>query len=129
MNGKGSSYSSPSATINHVPHANNNLELADELHRDELFQSVESRDLMAYGLIPEFVGRFPVLVSLTSLQRDALVRVLTEPQNSLVSQYTQLLKMDKVCSMSTITTLFKLECEIYLQISPTPPFFFCQCFN
>ena len=79
------------------PPLSDDPEHAEELHRNELLQSVEARDLMGYGLIPEFVGRFPVLVSLSSLQQEDLVRVLTEPRDSLVSQYTQLLKMDKVC--------------------------------
>lgn len=57
---------------------------------------MESRDLMGYGMIPEFVGRFPMLVSLSSLDKDTLVRILTEPRDALVPQYTHLFKMDKV---------------------------------
>ena len=52
---------------------------------------------MAYGMIPEFVGRFPVTVSLSSLNRDALVDVLTEPNDALLTQYQHLFEMDKVC--------------------------------
>jgi len=51
---------------------------------------------MAYGMIPEFVGRFPVVVSLSSLDKDALVKVLTQPKNALVSQYMALFEMDQV---------------------------------
>ena len=51
---------------------------------------------MAYGMIPEFVGRFPIVVSLSSLDRDALVEVLTQPKNALVSQYMALFEMDQV---------------------------------
>jgi len=69
---------------------------AEDLDRNELLENVEPQDLMGYGLIPEFVGRFPVLMSLSSLQRQDLVKVLTEPRNSLISQYIQLMKMDKV---------------------------------
>lgn len=49
-----------------------------------------------FGLIPEFVGRFPVLVSLDGLTRDDLVHVLTEPKNAIVAQYHALFEMDNV---------------------------------
>uniref|UniRef100_A0ACD5Z4Y8 Uncharacterized protein n=1 Tax=Avena sativa TaxID=4498 RepID=A0ACD5Z4Y8_AVESA len=61
-----------------------------------LLESVESGDLISYGLIPEFVGRFPVLVSLSSLSEDQLVEVLTKPKNSLGRQYTKLFGMNDV---------------------------------
>ncbi|KAK4745124.1 hypothetical protein SAY87_011436 [Trapa incisa] len=61
-----------------------------------LLQSVESDDLVAYGLIPEFVGRFPVLVSLSALSEDQLVQVLTEPKNALGKQYKKLFLMNNV---------------------------------
>ncbi|XP_064391315.1 ATP-dependent Clp protease ATP-binding subunit ClpX-like [Halichondria panicea] len=69
---------------------------SEDTHRDKLLSAVESRDLMSYGMIPEFVGRFPILVSLESLDKDSLVRILTEPTNALVPQYTKLFEMDKV---------------------------------
>lgn len=68
----------------------------EDEHRDELLQNVESRDLMEYGMIPEFVGRFPVTVSLSSLNRDSLVEILTEPKDALLTQYNHLFDMDKV---------------------------------
>ncbi|AQK69787.1 ATP-dependent Clp protease ATP-binding subunit clpX [Zea mays] len=61
-----------------------------------LLKSVESGDLIAYGLIPEFVGRFPILVGLSSLSEDQLVEVLTEPKNALGRQYTKLFEMNDV---------------------------------
>jgi ATP-dependent Clp protease ATP-binding subunit ClpX len=61
-----------------------------------LLQSVESSDLIAYGLIPEFIGRFPILVSLSALTEDQLVQVLTEPKNALGKQYKKLFSMNKV---------------------------------
>ncbi|KQJ94461.1 CLP protease regulatory subunit CLPX1, mitochondrial [Brachypodium distachyon] len=61
-----------------------------------LLETVESGDLIAYGLIPEFVGRFPVLVSLSSLSEDQLVEVLTKPKNALGRQYTKLFEMNDV---------------------------------
>ena len=53
-------------------------------------------DLLKFGLIPEFVGRLPVVVTLHSLDKNALVRILTEPKNALVKQYQKLLAMDDV---------------------------------
>ncbi|PKA65031.1 hypothetical protein AXF42_Ash019043 [Apostasia shenzhenica] len=58
--------------------------------------TVESSDLVAYGLIPEFVGRFPVMVSLSALSEDQLVQVLTEPKNALGKQYRKMFSMNKV---------------------------------
>ncbi|KAG5520288.1 hypothetical protein RHGRI_033007 [Rhododendron griersonianum] len=57
---------------------------------------VESSDLIAYGLIPEFIGRFPILVSLSALTEDQLVQVLTEPKNALGKQYKKLFSMNNV---------------------------------
>ncbi|KAJ6830681.1 putative CLP protease regulatory subunit CLPX1, mitochondrial [Iris pallida] len=61
-----------------------------------LLETVESGDLIAYGLIPEFIGRFPVLVSLSALNEDQLVQVLTEPKNALGKQYKKLFQMNDV---------------------------------
>ncbi|NIP16747.1 MAG: ATP-dependent Clp protease ATP-binding subunit ClpX [Xanthomonadales bacterium] len=60
----------------------------------EVLQDVEPEDLMRYGLIPEFVGRLPVVATLTELDEDALVRILVEPKNALVKQYQQLFAME-----------------------------------
>ncbi|KAK9059629.1 hypothetical protein SSX86_020333 [Deinandra increscens subsp. villosa] len=61
-----------------------------------LLETVESSDLIAYGLIPEFVGRFPILVNLLALTEDQLVQVLTEPKNALGKQYKKLFHMNGV---------------------------------
>ena len=61
---------------------------------DNLLQYVEAQDLRAYGLIPEIVGRLPVVTYLDHLDRDALKRILTEPKNSVIRQYTKLFEMD-----------------------------------
>ncbi|KAK3158230.1 hypothetical protein QOZ80_2AG0134480 [Eleusine coracana subsp. coracana] len=61
-----------------------------------LLESVESGDLIAYGLIPEFIGRFPILVSLAALNEDQLVQVLTEPKNALGKQFRKLFSMNNV---------------------------------
>lgn len=62
----------------------------------ELFKQVLPEDLVKYGLIPEFIGRLPVVVSLNQLDEDALVRILTEPKNAIVKQYQRLLDIDGV---------------------------------
>ncbi|MBT9136363.1 MAG: ATP-dependent Clp protease ATP-binding subunit ClpX [Firmicutes bacterium] len=62
----------------------------------ELLRQVLPTDLLKFGLIPEFVGRIPVIATLDRLDEDALVRVLTEPKNALVKQYTKLLDYDGV---------------------------------
>ena len=63
---------------------------------DELFKQVMPQDLTKYGLIPEFIGRVPITVSLDLLDKEALTRILTEPKNALTKQYKQLLEMDDV---------------------------------
>lgn len=62
----------------------------------ELLSKLEPSDLLKYGLIPEFIGRLPVVVSLTDLDESALVKILTEPKNALVKQYQAMFKMDGV---------------------------------
>src|SRR3990170_612895 len=63
---------------------------------DELLKHVIHDDLLRYGLIPEFVGRIPVVVSLQSLDEEALVRILTEPKNALVRQFQEFFSLDGV---------------------------------
>ncbi|HSH36789.1 ATP-dependent Clp protease ATP-binding subunit ClpX [Schnuerera sp.] len=62
----------------------------------ELLKEIQPEDLLKYGLIPEFVGRLPVIVTLEELDEEALVRILTEPKNALVKQYKELFNMDGV---------------------------------
>ena len=64
--------------------------------RDKLLHFVAPQDLRSYGLIPEIIGRLPVLTNLEPLDRDALLRILTEPKNAIVRQYKKLLEMDGV---------------------------------
>ncbi len=64
--------------------------------RSALLRQVNPEDLMAFGLIPEFVGRLPVVISVDPLDRAALMRILIEPKNALVKQYQQLLGLDHV---------------------------------
>ncbi|MEM7217472.1 MAG: ATP-dependent Clp protease ATP-binding subunit ClpX [Pseudomonadota bacterium] len=62
----------------------------------EILRQVEPEDLIKYGLIPEFVGRLPVVATLEELDADALIRILTEPKNSLTKQYSKLFEMEGV---------------------------------
>ncbi len=72
-------------------------EQTDEVSDDEILAQVMPQDLMKFGLIPEFIGRLPNIATVEHLDRDALVRVLTEPKNALLKQYTRLLGLlDKV---------------------------------
>ena len=63
---------------------------------DDVFSQVMPEDLLKFGMIPEFIGRLPVFTSVTQLDRDALVQVLTEPKNALVKQYQRLFEIDGV---------------------------------
>ena len=75
-----------------------NAEIADKSTREmgELLAEVTPTDLVKYGLIPEFVGRVPVNVSLLGLDKEAMMRILTEPKNALVKQYQKLFSFDHV---------------------------------
>ena len=72
------------------------LKKSAEEQKKELLRLVEPHDLVKFGLIPELIGRIPVVTVLDALDEDALVRVLQEPKNSLVKQYQTLMKMDQV---------------------------------
>src|SRR5215204_5252316 len=67
-----------------------------EIDTTDHFAEVMPEDLIKFGLIPEFIGRLPVVASVTSLDKDALVKILTEPRNALVKQYRKLFEMDGV---------------------------------
>ena len=75
-----------------------NVEIAEKHENDvdRLLQQVLPQDLVKYGLIPELVGRVPVTVSLEMLDREALIRILTEPKNAIVKQYQKMLELDGV---------------------------------
>ena len=70
-------------------------EKEDNQDLGEIFEKVEPEDLIKYGLIPEFVGRMPVVSSLKELNQEALIRILTEPKNALVKQYQKLFSMEE----------------------------------
>ena len=73
-------------------------DIVDKNHQsiDELLEQVEPQDLVKFGLIPEFIGRVPINVTLKTLDEDSLVRILTEPKNALLKQYQRLFEIDNV---------------------------------
>ncbi|MGY9012500.1 MAG: ATP-dependent Clp protease ATP-binding subunit ClpX, partial [Rhodobacterales bacterium] len=66
----------------------------DERGVGEVFKDLEPEDLLKFGLIPEFVGRLPVLATLEDLDEEALVTILTQPKNALVKQYQRLFELE-----------------------------------
>lgn len=74
----------------------NGTKTREEINRHDLLQYILPMDLKKFGLIPELVGRFPMLTHLNPLDRNALKRILVEPKNALVKQYQELFKMDGV---------------------------------
>ena len=81
-------------TFDLVSHADG--EAPAESHDDDIFSHVMPEDMLKFGMIPEFIGRLPVFTSVTSLDREALVQVLTEPRNALVKQYQRLFELDNI---------------------------------
>jgi ATP-dependent Clp protease ATP-binding subunit ClpX len=76
--------------FNATLHSKHDLDAAD------VFSDVMPEDLLKFGMIPEFVGRVPVITNVRALDRDALIRILTEPRNALVKQYRRLFELDSV---------------------------------
>ena len=74
----------------------NSVQSREERETGELFRQVQPQDLLKFGLIPELVGRMPVVTALQGLRREDLVQILTEPKNALVKQYRKLLSYDGV---------------------------------
>ena len=70
----------------------NSKEVEDELRKDK----ITSKELIKYGMIPELVGRFPIIAQLDALTIDDLKRILVEPENSIIKQYTNLINIDNV---------------------------------
>ena len=74
---------------------NSNIE-TDKIKEADILKNIQPEDLLKYGLIPEFIGRLPVLVTLEELSKEALVEIITEPKNALIKQYRKLFAMDNV---------------------------------
>ena len=69
---------------------------ADKYDEEALLEQIRPEDLQSYGLIPEFIGRVPIVANLETLDVDALKNILTQPKNALVKQYTKMLELDNV---------------------------------
>lgn len=72
------------------------IESKKEINKFEIFKELLPQDLLKFGLIPEFIGRLPIIATLKDLDREALIQIATEPKNSLVKQYQKLLEIDGV---------------------------------
>jgi ATP-dependent Clp protease ATP-binding subunit ClpX len=83
----------------------------------ELLQEVQPEDLLKYGMIPEFIGRLPVIAPLHELSEEALVQILTQPRNALVKQYQKLFEMDGVKLKFNKAALHKVATMAALQKS------------
>ena len=73
-----------------------NIESTKELDKYKVFEKMLPQDLLKFGLIPEFVGRLPIIATLQELDRNALIDIVTKPKNALVKQYKKLLELDNV---------------------------------
>jgi ATP-dependent Clp protease ATP-binding subunit ClpX len=72
------------------------VKTTEERTAGDILKSLEPEDLLKFGLIPEFVGRLPVIATLEDLDADALVQILTQPKNALTKQYSKLFEMEEV---------------------------------
>lgn len=72
------------------------IESKKEIEKNEIFQELLPQDLLKFGLIPEFVGRLPILATLHELDKNALIEIVTKPKNALIKQYKKLLELDGV---------------------------------
>ncbi len=72
------------------------IESKKDIDRYKVFEQILPQDLLKFGMIPEFIGRLPIIATLRELDRDALIKITTEPKNALVKQYKKLLQMDDV---------------------------------
>ncbi len=73
-----------------------NIESKNEVDKYKIYEQILPQDLLKFGLIPEFVGRLPIITTLKELDRDTLIRIVTEPKNALVKQYKKLFEYDNV---------------------------------
>ena len=72
------------------------IKSSKEMNKYDVFESLLPQDLLKFGMIPEFIGRLPIIATLKELNREALIKITTEPKNALVKQYKKLLEMDDV---------------------------------
>ena len=84
---------------------NSNIEAEKDVPMSKLIEQIQPQDLIKYGLIPEFVGRLPIVVGLNELDQSALVRIMVEPKNAIIKQYQTMFKLDGVDLEFTIDAI------------------------
>ena len=70
------------------------LEGSNKINQNEVFQNVETKDLIKFGLIPEFIGRLPIVTNVNELEKESLVKILTEPKNAITKQFQKMFALD-----------------------------------
>ena len=84
---------------------NTNMSDTKEFNKEELFAFVEPRDLIKFGLIPEFIGRLPVTTNVNELSKDALIEILTKPKNAITKQFKKMFELDDIDLVFTDASL------------------------
>ena len=72
------------------------LESSNKINQNEVFQNVETKDLIKFGLIPEFIGRLPIVTNVNELEKESLVKILTEPKNAITKQFQKMFALDDI---------------------------------
>ena len=72
------------------------LEDSNKINQNEVFQNVETKDLIKFGLIPEFIGRLPIVTNVNELEKESLVKILTEPKNAITKQFQKMFALDDI---------------------------------
>ena len=86
----------------------------DDRRTGEILKDLQPKDLLRFGLIPEFIGRLPVCASLEDLDEDSLIRILTEPKNAVVKQYKKLFDMEDVSLKFSDDALLAIAKKTYV---------------
>jgi ATP-dependent Clp protease ATP-binding subunit ClpX len=92
-----------------------NPEFSDKMQEECVFEHVQQEDLVKYGIIPEMIGRLPILAPLRQLDEDELLQILTEPKNAITKQYQKLMKMDGITLRFDKNALEKIAKISYLR--------------
>jgi len=72
------------------------LDGTSKINQNEIFQNVETKDLIKFGLIPEFIGRLPIVTNVNELEKESLIKILTEPKNAITKQFKKMFALDEI---------------------------------
>ena len=72
------------------------LDGTSKINQNEIFQNVETKDLIKFGLIPEFIGRLPIVTNVNELEKESLIKILTEPKNAITKQFKKMFALDDI---------------------------------